>query len=177
MRVKENLIGQTFSYLEIIAESPSIRLPSGGLSSAWLCKCVCGKEIIRRTSDLKRHLNQSCGCKTPEFLRKFAPEIVSARKIWKANYSDGDLKFEEFLELTKLNCFYCGIEPSNIYSSNKEDKRFIFVYSGLDRIDSNKKHDSGNCVACCFICNRMKSNMSHEEFLLRIRKIYNNFPL
>ena len=41
----------------------------------------------------------------------------------------------------------------------------------LDRVDSNKGYSKDNCVVCCYICNKMKSTLSEEQFLVHIREV------
>jgi 5-methylcytosine-specific restriction endonuclease McrA len=43
--------------------------------------------------------------------------------------------------------------------------------NGIDRIDSNKGYTMDNCVSCCWTCNRMKGNMTQQNFLEHISKI------
>ena len=48
----------------------------------------------------------------------------------------------------------------------------IYLYSGIDRIDSNLGYLENNVVPCCKFCNFMKLNLTTEDFLNRIAKIY-----
>lgn len=50
-----DLVGQKFGHLEVIS-----RAPNQDRRSAWVCKCRCGKEVIKRVSEVKR--GNSCGC-------------------------------------------------------------------------------------------------------------------
>ena len=56
---KINLIGQKFSFLTLIEESP-IRTKNGGLQ--WVCKCQCGNQTIVSSDNLRRGHTKSCGC-------------------------------------------------------------------------------------------------------------------
>ena len=47
-----------------------------------------------------------------------------------------------------------------------------FLYNGIDRKDNNIGYIIENCVSCCGICNRMKMDMSYDDFLNHIRLIY-----
>lgn len=69
------------------------------------------------------------------------------------------LTFKEFSNLTSLKCFYC-----HEYSKDKD-------FCGIDRIDSNLGYVLENCQPCCDVCNYMKQEMSHEEFVCHVRKI------
>jgi hypothetical protein len=54
------------------------------------------------------------------------------------------------------DCYYCGKAPAN----------------GIDRIDSSRKYEKGNVVSCCSTCNYGKREMSTDEFLSWIRRVY-----
>lgn len=64
------------------------------------------------------------------------------------------ISFEFFCNSINKNCFYC------------EEKA-----NGIDRLDSSKGYIEENCVPCCTICNRMKSNYTLDYFLSKCKKI------
>jgi hypothetical protein len=85
-------------------------------------------------------------------LRRNYTRLKSAAKV--AN-REMNLSLNDFAEIRTDNaCVYCGdILPKTSY--------------GIDRKDSSLGYIKGNCVACCSICNRAKSNFwSHAEWLL-----------
>ena len=45
--------------------------------------------------------------------------------------------------------------------------------NGIDRIDSSKGYSLDNCVPCCPLCNRLKSDLDKNMFLEHISKIHN----
>ena len=69
-----------------------------------------------------------------------------------------DLTEEQFAEITKKNCYYCGAKPKNIIKqmpySNGE-----YIYNGIDRIDNTKGYVIDNIVPCCKFCNFQKKNL------------------
>jgi len=67
------------------------------------------------------------------------------------------LTLEEFKNLTKLECFYCGRTDS---------------LRGVDRINSTKGYSIDNCVSCCTCCNRMKLDYTSSVFFYQIELIY-----
>lgn len=75
---------------------------------------------------------------------------------------DFELTIEEFDEITKSPCFYCGELPEDEFGNQ---------FTGVDRIDSQLGYYKNNCVPCCFICNRMKSNYKLEFWLFHIKTI------
>lgn len=73
-----------------------------------------------------------------------------------------NLTIQQFDSITSMPCKYCG--EYDTY----EDMKF----TGVDRIDSRKGYDIGNCVSCCRSCNAMKSDSDVFEWLEKIKKIY-----
>lgn len=159
------------------------------LSGKWKCLCDCGNIVTISTDKINNGNTKSCGClkseissKNSEKLisgrRKFEPRIASARRVWKNTYSYRDkncIEFEDFLKISQQNCFYCGVEPHTRYnyfntissnSSQKAKNEGLFIYNGLDRIDSSKSHTLENVVSCCYNCNRAKNNRTSTDFLL-----------
>lgn len=153
----------------------------------WEAQCECGNTHTLEPGRAKNGSIQSCGCFHQELMRnnsyaqegrKHEPRISTAKTVWRNTYSDGDIKFEEFLELSQLNCHYCNSPPSN--STNRivkgsswfQRELGTFIYNGLDRIDSNKKHTLDNVVSCCWLCNEMKKNRSYQSFMDHIKRIY-----
>lgn len=164
MRIKVNLLGKTYGHVVVIQEREN---DERGVR--WLCKCVCGKELVKYAQDLKRGRSISCGCSHGN--RKYDPVKSSAVRIFKSNYADTDMTPEQFIELSRQNCYYCGAPPSNKF---KDICGAIFIYNGLDRVDSSLPHLLSNCVPCCYVCNKMKWDLSQEEFLSRMKRILNN---
>lgn len=64
---------------------------------------------------------------------------------------------DEFASFWKKPCYYCGDLISTI---------------GLDRIDSSKGYTLQNIVPCCSQCNTIKLDYSQEEFITKIKKIW-----
>jgi hypothetical protein len=103
---KENLMGQTFTRLTVIAEAPHIGIKKK--RSAWLCQCSCGTQKIFAAEYLKNGDTKSCGCLNREQSiingrnmgksgTLYTPKEGTARTIWRRRYKDGDLTFENFI--------------------------------------------------------------------------------
>ena len=73
-----------------------------------------------------------------------------------------ELSLEEFDEITKMSCEYCG---------GYSDELNGIKFNGIDRIDSNKGYTEDNCVPCCIYCNRMKLDYSTEFWFNQMKKI------
>ena len=85
-----------------------------------------------------------------------------------------NLNDNEFKNLISQSCYYCGAAPKQYKQDLRFNKSNIpFLRNGIDRLDSNKGYIIDNCVPCCENCNRMKMQLSENEFLTRVEKIYN----
>jgi 5-methylcytosine-specific restriction endonuclease McrA len=80
------------------------------------------------------------------------------------------ISFDEFKELAKRPCSYCGVPPSNVTIRPSGP----FVYSGMDRVNSKAGYTPENVVPCCSVCNVAKSAMTSEEFKAWIKRVYTN---
>jgi hypothetical protein len=52
--------------------------------------------------------------------------------------------------------------------------REAWTYNGLDRVDRSKGHTSDNVVSCCWDCNRAKGDMTKEDFIIHIKRMYDH---
>lgn len=84
------------------------------------------------------------------------------------------LSFEEFYKLVLANCYYCGIQPQNVYT-NKTRYAETLTYSGLDRKDNNIGYCFENCLPCCWNCNRARNKNLYEEFLIYLNELKVNY--
>lgn len=151
----------------------------------WKCICSCGNIGILYATDLRSGYTKSCGCRAPSMIaeahRKNHPSISSAKSAYGA-YNDGDISFDTFLELSQQNCYYCGAEPahmSNVFKNSSIKYSIdngLFLYNGLDRIDSSiKEHNTNNVVPCCKRCNFAKSNFTVKEFAIWLTRLYDHY--
>lgn len=143
----------------------------------WKCLCDCGKHTT-----INDYRTESCGCLLKECskvnIQKAIKKVIDSsdglaniRKQFKKVYSDGDLSFEDFLELSQKDCFYCGSKPKNIKRKSSRSTN-DFYYNGIDRVDNSIGHYKSNSVPCCWSCNRFKSFFSKESFFEWVKNIY-----
>lgn len=166
-----------------------------------VCICDCGNEKIVMLRLLRNGHVKSCGCLKKESNRRNVqflidscitngvwkdPKIGSAKEVFRMRYSDGDLSFDDFFQLSQTDCHYCGRSPSNKYNAYKAadgsprvkgltQTRIDggdFFYNGLDRVDNNGGHTKDNVVPCCADCNYAKLDRSRDEFLEWIKIVY-----
>ena len=195
---KRNLtvkIGDVFGDL-IVADDKSISViePSGRKRRSVLCKCKCGKELLVRVDGLfsnsKKQSRKSCGC-TKNFVNginaqsRRKPESVYKflYQRYKSSAKKRNIIFElsrnDYNEIVKQNCHYCGSEPE-IKQPKRKSGDLVGVpvpYNGIDRIDNNLGYQKENCAACCSKCNYMKHEMSVPSFMEHILKIVNHQKL
>lgn len=176
-----NLIGQTFNRLTVLKQESSV-LYGKTKKRTWLCKCSCGKEIIINTGALTSGNTKSCGCfhdeLSADISRKSRYKLAKPDSGYKSimnSYKGNAIKrgyeftltFDEFKKLVLSNCYYCRIEPSNVYFRNY----YNVPYNGIDRINNNIGYLPSNVVACCKICNIAKNNNTYDEFMQWIDRL------
>lgn len=156
----------------------------------WKCQCSCGATFVARyctlTTKTERKKPYNCGCLTrcklpKDLVRKKILAHSSARGLFgqyvgRAKFKgiDFELTIQEFEQITKQNCAYCNVEPSQMYQTGWHDAPEIYVYNGIDRIDSSSGYVATNCLPCCVVCNRMKNSHDQTFFIQHIKKIYEN---
>lgn len=143
----------------------------------YICECDCGNiKSIRSNSFVGGH-TKSCGCLHKDVASTFAiPDNGSAKnklyyqykkKADKKGY-EFNLTFEEFISLTKQNCYYCDKQPQQVFKSKKSK----YLYNGVDRKNNYLGYTKNNCVSCCSTCNYAKRTQQHDAFVVWIEKVY-----
>lgn len=67
------------------------------------------------------------------------------------------LTYEQFRSLVTQACYYCGVSPNPL--------------NGIDRVDNSKGYTIDNVVPACKYCNRMKNDLSYDEFIKQCKRI------
>lgn len=181
MRIVD-LLGKKFSKLKVI-EKTEKRDSSGAI--IWLCECECGKTSLVSSRSLKEGNTKSCGCLKVDAAIRIAEKYKRSTKpigtaaqnrlyyTYKTSANKRNHVFEitkqEFLFLTKQNCFYCGIAPNQVTKIHNSNGQYI--YNGIDRKDNTKGYTLENCVPCCKICNYMKGSLSYDDFISQCRRV------
>lgn len=176
------LVGRTFGALSITSLSDKKFQYGHAYVKA---NCSCGKKDVDiAASSIRGGRNITCGCRIlgGKKDKRYAkdPRLSSAKRVY-SRYKDGNISFDDFLKLSQEDCFYCGAAPSNrcnMYPAKQlkgihDISNGWFIYSGLDRIDSNKVHDIDNVVPCCIDCNKAKMKRTTEDFFSWIERVYN----
>ena len=158
--------------------------PSGKKHIRWQIKCsLCGTERTATTNNLCQNRMDSCLCQsyTPEICKKRALGAIKGKSgmvevygSYRRNAEKRKLSFDISIDQAEKwmaqNCYYCNAIPSSICNKTKHGEDF--VYNGIDRKDNQKGYSEENCVPCCKICNRIKHILSEEEFISKIKSIY-----
>ena len=151
----------------------------------WECQCNCGNIVHAKYCQLITNHKKSCGCIKGERISNAQcslDNIACENIIWNS-YKLGavkrNLEFSieksQFVKLLYGNCYYCDSEPLNCMNRKLVTKQELFFYNGIDRIDNSIGYLPENCVSCCKICNKAKSNHTVGEFLIWLRKVNCNF--
>ena len=169
-----DLTGQKFGRLTVAGRAPSL---DKFKKIRWVCLCDCGKQTIVTTDLLRGGHTKSCGCYRDDcrikpgdigsFNTMYSSYELNARK---RNHSFS-LTREEFREIAKKSCVYCGSIPRPYYAKNRKNDVVPFLCNGIDRVHNGIGYETGNCVPCCDLCNYMKRSMSLDDFLVHIKKI------
>jgi len=147
----EILVGESYGHLVVVCELAVRRRASGGTERWVLCRCVCGKEIEVRLSNVRTGHTRSCGC-----------------RMWSVGDRNEAIshKFREFPEYRiwkgmKERCYspsrreYSNYGGRGIRVCERWRKSFMAFYAdmgprpsfahSIDRIDGNGDYEPGNC--------------------------------
>lgn len=111
-------------------------------------------EIQRERMRSERNFKNENKRNINSYYNKYITDAKRRNIIFKLNQT-------EFEEIISKPCVYCG--------HYKEDE-----VNGIDRIDSDKHYQHGNVVPCCEMCNIMKGRLSINDFIGKVKLIYNN---
>lgn len=152
----------------------------------WECKCDCGEIFYARPNVVEKRV----GCKRcttykrqiEKSIKKYGILHKSVKNRLLKEYKAGaekrnlefKLSFDEFVNLSEKNCYYCGAEPT----VHEVDKKYMhkiaepWKRNGIDRVDTTKGYTIDNCVPCCPKCNYAKHDLKLDEFTEWVKKCY-----
>jgi hypothetical protein len=167
-RPLSDLVGQRFERLLVLHYVPERK--------KWECICDCGKTTFATTYGLTSNNRKSCGCLGIENSRKNGGKnalppgdalcndiYLAYRRRAKDKKIAFDLSKEQFKVITKKSCFYCGKEPSQIRHGPQNNG--IYIYNGIDRVDTLEGYTLENCVPCCKHCNAKKKDITVDMMI------------
>lgn len=174
-----DITGQKIGDLIVLNRVPNGVRKNGREYTKWLCKCSCGNikefdgtDLLKSKRRITLKGRVSCGCKRRKLEGESSLlEVYNnyKRKAKERNY-EFNITLEEFKNITQKKCHYCGEPPSN--ECDRGYSTGSFIYNGIDRVDNIKGYYIDNIVPCCKICNIAKRNMTVDEFLNWIQKVY-----
>jgi len=168
-----NMMGQSFGQWTVL------RLGYGTKKREryWKCRCKCGTVKNVLGNSLRKGISKSCGCmghpkaRLPKGTASFNKLFLQYKqKSAKSRGYSFRVSKKYFQILTKQNCYYCGMKPSNIMTSKGCNGDYL--YTGIDRVDNSKGYVEGNVVACCARCNYWKKAHSQKDFLAHVERIH-----
>jgi hypothetical protein len=171
---KADYVGQVFSGRVVMGLHRERRDNDGKLIRWWSVKCPnCERVSVCKQSHLR-----STGCFNCR-VRKWSPCDAAQRQVL-ARYRHGasgrgiryDLTETEAVRLLMGECHYCG----RSCTSEAKVKGGAFAHTGIDRIDSAIGYEIGNCVSCCWDCNRAKGGLTVDQFIAHVRRIASRLP-
>lgn len=174
MVTRQDLTGQIFGKLTAIKYVKMFQS-----NAVWLWKCDCGNKKEIRANSVKLQKTRSCGCIGYNWsgLSNHDRALNRIYSNYKYNAQKRELIFkldkDSFFELIKKPCFYCGSTFTNKLKRKVRKRDYEMLYNGIDRKDSTIGYINGNVVSCCFLCNVMKNQLTIEQFMKQVKKIYN----
>lgn len=152
--------------------------PSNYSHNVWEFQCDCGVIKPIRVAHVVAGKTMSCGClKKISKSRHLLTDLQLVKRQLASQYHFGaktrayeiELTQDEIWNVSQNDCVYCGVSPST--EIHPQNRTTTYYYNGLDRVNNTVGYIRSNIVPCCFLCNRMKREMSVDEFLLHIQKI------
>jgi hypothetical protein len=151
-----------------------------------VCRKCATKNIWKDENFKKKHLEKlskthfnHTGREYPE--RRKGKDAVASKQLYNCYKQSAkrrghvfELKYEDFLRLTKDNCYYCGSEPSKLHPCQEKFNE-PYLYNGIDRVNNFKGYFIDNVVTCCTDCNNFKHAKSQEQFFDWIKKLTKNY--
>ena len=142
---------------------------------SWLCKCKCGKFIVRRSDLLTRtnlHPEYNCGCLAHGYKNT---NLIDHAKKYLINHVRYGAKRrgitycvpdKDIAALFDMPCYYCGAPVSNTFKSKLKCLNGAeYRYNGIDRLDNSQGYITDNIVPCCRVCNESKMDRTKDEYI------------
>jgi hypothetical protein len=140
--------------------------------NGWVVYCDCGQLKVVSAAELHRGKAKSCGCLKRE--KKLAPGVEATNYLFdkyqrqaKARGYVWELSKEQFTNLIRQACHYCGLPASNKVTR----KRDTLAYNGIDRKDNHQGYVVTNATPCCSMCNRLKKAMPYSQWIEYLDRI------
>jgi len=139
--------------------------------------CDCGKSTIVFGQDLRSGKTKSCGCgvNAIKYNDRSMPAFNAVYHMYKRTAKKRGLLFDIpiiiFRDMTKKECYYCGIYESNTQRIKSGEHISEYTYNGIDRVDNTKGYTLDNIVPCCRHCNIAKNELTHSNFIALCKRV------
>lgn len=138
------------------------------------CRCECGS--LFTVPNTKISTRKSCGCKRRKYPQASSSDVNYVLRQYERWAAKRKIPFAltvaDFEVLLKGLCHYCGTKPKTArWTPRKTGERIKM--NGIDRLNNDLGYFADNCVTCCRQCNIAKNNVSGDEFLQWVQRIYN----
>src|SRR5262245_20563272 len=175
----EDLRNMRFGRLTVLNEYPEHN-DKGRVH--WKCICDCGNKAFVYVVNLRSGSTKSCGCLKAELgreqlknKRKYDNTVIGQRYKQYQHLATRrgisfNLSYEEFSNLVKRSCFYCG-DPGRIKTIAIENVIYSARMNGIDRVDNRIGYDIHNVVPSCSTCNSRKGDRSVEYLKARNKEL------
>lgn len=132
-----------------------------------LFECVdCGAEVRASKAQMSIHSGKCVSC-----AQKGRPYEAVYNELRNKSRKQVTITYEEFLEIISPKmCHYCGVEVIVNKHVKHNGENLSRAYQ-IDRKDNSLDYIPGNCVLCCWECNRVKSNVYTYEQMLKIGSV------
>lgn len=117
------------------------------------------KHIEQRKEYYQKHKDQA-KARMKAYREKNLDPLSAVFSMYKSKAKQHNKEFtltkEFFKEHWETTCYYCGAKLTKV---------------SFDKLDPQRGYTPDNVVPCCWVCNRMKGDMSKESFIAHLRKI------
>lgn len=144
----------------------------------YLIQCPRCKESTLKYGNTLSKLKFGCLKCYAESLKRFdqKPAVSKAYRSLKSNAKFRgivvEISLDDFYSIASQNCFWCGIPPLN--KTGLKEWHADVCLSGIDRKNNDQGYTLDNSVACCYDCNRAKSDLPVDLWKYWIVRIVNN---
>lgn len=101
----------------------------------------------------------------------FSKYYSSLKANAKSRNIDVNISLNDFIKIVSNDCYWCGLPPQP--KSGFKEWQDVAWISGVDRKDNNLGYTIKNSVACCYDCNRAKSDLPLDLWKYWIVRIVN----
>jgi len=122
-------------------------------------------------------INQNTNRQMPDYISLYNSNVADLSRFYRIKgilygiYKDLQIDFDLAAFIMSQECFYCKTINS-CKTKCHDDKKDVILRNGLDRINQKLPHTLDNCVACCKICNFMKTKQSATQFRSWASRVY-----